>query len=266
MANLENRIALVYGAGSCGEGWGNGKAAAVGYARAGAKLVCADINLSAAQETADIIKAEGGEAIALVADVSDGQSVKATTDAAVAAFGTIDILHNNVGICRGGDPVSLSEEDWDASMDCNAKGVFLACKYALPIMLAQGRGVITNISSILSLRVSDYDEIAYLASKAAVDQLTKGIAVKYAAQGIRCNAVLPGLMHTPLLYQNDDVVMINYGSTEDMIAERDAQSPTGKMGSGWDIANAAIFLASDEANYINGVLLPVDGGLICKMA
>ncbi len=266
MANLDGRVALVYGAGSCGEGWGNGKASAVAYARAGAQVVCVDIDLAAAEQTAAIIREEGGAALALAANVADAEQVKASVDATMAEFGRIDILHNNVGICRAGGPVDLSEADWDLSMDCNVKSVFLACKYVLPVMQAQRSGVITNISSILSVRISQYDEIAYYASKAAVDHFTRGVAVKYAAEGIRCNVIQPGLMHTPLLYANEEVVVKSHGSVDQMVADRDAMSPTGKMGSAWDIANAAVFLASDEAAYINGVQLPVDGGLICKQA
>jgi NAD(P)-dependent dehydrogenase (short-subunit alcohol dehydrogenase family) len=252
--NLANRTA------------GNGKAAAVAYARAGANVVAVDFDAAAAQRTVAIIEQEGGRSLAIQADASDSAAVKRACDASQAEFGGIDILHNNVGICLAGDPITLSEADWDRSMNCNVKGVFLALKHALPGMLERGRGVVTNISSILSRRVSRYDEIAYYASKAAVDHLTRAVAVKYAARGIRCNAILPGLMHTPLLYANPDVVEQSHGSIANMIAERNATSPTGKMGEAWDIAHAAVFLASDEAKYINGVLLPVDGGLICKQA
>ena len=266
MKQLENKVALVFGAGSCGEGWGNGKASAVAYARAGAKVVAVDIDLNAANETSTIIKEEGGKCLALKADVAVATDVKAAVDATVDAYGSVDILHNNVGICCAGDPVTLSEADWDLSMNCNVKSVFLACKYVLPIMIKQGRGVITNISSILSIRVSQYDEIAYYASKAAVDHFTRAVAVKYAKKGIRSNVILPGLIHTPLLYANKDVVEKTHGSLAQMVSDRDAMSPTGKMGEAWDIANTAVFLASDAAKYINGVQLPVDGGLVCKQS
>ena len=263
---LKDRVALVFGAGACGEGWGNGKATAVAYARAGASVVAVDINAAAARETAAVITAEGGRAMALSADVASAQDVEAVVKQTLAHFAHIDIVHNNVGICRPGDPITLSEADWDLSMSCNVKSVFLTAKYVLPIMQRQRRGVITNISSILSVRVSQYDEVAYYASKAAVNHLTKAIAVKFAGDGIRCNAILPGLIHTPLLYANPDVVSASHGGVEAMVRERDNKSPTGKMGNAWDIANAAVFLASDRAAYINGVELPVDGGLICKQA
>jgi NAD(P)-dependent dehydrogenase (short-subunit alcohol dehydrogenase family) len=261
---LTDRVALVFGAGSCGPGWGNGKASAVLYAREGAHVVAVDLLLERAQETADIIAGEGCECLALAADVSKAEDVRVVVEKAMRRYGRINILHNNVGISLFGGAVELSEEDWDRTLDCNLKSVFLSCKYVLPIMLAHGRGVITNISSILSERVSQYDEIAYYASKAGVDHLTRAIAVRYAAQGIRANAIQPGLIDTPLLYANPAIVDDSHGGREKMVRERNARSPTGTMGTGWDVAHAAVFLASDEAGYINGVVLPVDGGLLCK--
>jgi len=261
---LQDRVALVFGAGSCGPGWGNGKASAVLYAREGARVVAVDLELERAQETADIIGGEGGECLALAADVGSAPDMRSVVEKTMDSFGRIDILHNNVGISLFGGAVELSEEDWDRSLDCNLKSVFLACKYVLPVMEAQGRGVITNISSILSERISRYDEIAYYASKAGVDHLTRAIAVRYADRGIRANAIQPGLINTPLLYANPAIVDESHGGKDKMIQERDALSPTGKMGTAWDIAHAAVFLASDDAGYINGVVLPVDGGLLCK--
>ncbi|MEE4217065.1 MAG: SDR family NAD(P)-dependent oxidoreductase [Xanthomonadales bacterium] len=263
---LEGRTALVFGAGSIGPGWGNGKACAVAYARTGARVAVVDLNLERAEETAGLIRDEGGEVIALAADVARSADVESAVQETGQHFGAIDILHNNVGINRPGDPVTMSEANWDLSIDCNLKSVFLACKYVLPVMLRQGRGAIVNISSILSTRVSRYDQVAYYASKAGVDHLTRAVAVRYADRGIRCNAIQPGLINTPLLYANQQVVIDAHGSVEAMVADRDAASPTGKMGEAWDIANAAVFLASDRASYINGVILPVDGGLTCKQA
>ena len=263
---LEGKTALVFGAGSIGPGWGNGKACAVAYARAGAGVVAVDLDMERARETCEIISEEGGNALPLAANVTDSGAIKNVVDTALETFGGIDILHNNVGISLQGDPVSMSETDWDRSIDCNLKSVFLACKYVLPVMLRQGYGVIINISSILSMVVSRYDEVAYYASKAGVDHLTRSVAVKYADKGIRCNAIQPGLMNTPLLYANKEVVIDAHGSVEAMIEDRNSASPTGKMGEAWDIANAAVFLASDKAAYINGVILPVDGALLCKQA
>jgi NAD(P)-dependent dehydrogenase (short-subunit alcohol dehydrogenase family) len=261
MNDLSGRVVLLFGAGASGPGWSNGKASAVAYARAGAKVACVDQHLERAQETVDAIAKENGEAIALAADVSVNAQVAAAVQATVAKWDRLDVLHNNVGISLFGGPVDLSEADWDRSLDVNLKSVFLACKHALPIMERQGRGVITNISSILSQRVSWYDQIAYYASKAAVDHFTRAIAVKYARKGIRANAILPGLMNTPLLYQNPSIVGA-HGGVVFMTQQRDETSPTGKQGTAWDVANAAVFLASDDAAYINGVLLPIDGGLI----
>jgi NAD(P)-dependent dehydrogenase (short-subunit alcohol dehydrogenase family) len=263
---LESRTALVFGAGSVGPGWGNGKACAVTYAREGARVIAVDMELARAQETCDIITGEGGTAIALAADVADSAAVKAVVDKGLAAFGSIDILHNNVGISLRGGPVDLTEADWDRSMNCNLKSVFLACKHVLPVMERQRSGVIINISSILSQRISRYDQVAYYASKAGVDHLTRAVAVKYASKGIRCNAIQPGLINTPLLYENEEVVVSAHGSIEQMIRDRNQASPTGAMGEAWDIAQAAVFLASDRASYINGVVLPVDGSLLCKQA
>ncbi len=263
---LKGKTALVFGAGSIGPGWGNGKACAVTYARAGARVVAVDLDIEKARETCDIIKHEGGKALPLAADVANSKSIKKVVDQTIEKFGSIDILHNNVGISLPGGPVDLSEADWDRSIDCNLKSVFLACKHVLPIMERQGSGVIINISSILSVRVSHYDQIAYYASKAGVDHLTRAVAVKYADKGIRCNSIQPGLINTPLLYGNKEVVIDAHGSVEAMVSDRNTASPTGKMGEAWDIANAALFLASDKAAYINGVVLPVDGSLICKQA
>jgi NAD(P)-dependent dehydrogenase (short-subunit alcohol dehydrogenase family) len=258
---LKDKVALVFGAGSVGPGWGNGKACAVSFARAGAKVVCVDIGIEAAEETAGIIAGEGGTAIALVCDVTNSAQVKAAVDRTVATFGRIDILHNNVGHAKMGGPIELSEQDWDRELDLNIKGVFLACKHVLPVMLAQGSGAIINISSAAGLRYVGYDYASYYAAKGGLNQLTIGLALQYAAKGIRVNAICPGLMDTPLIYQQINVA---YGSTDEMVAKRHAACPTGRMGTGWDVANAAVFLASDEAAYINAVILPVDGGLTAR--
>jgi len=258
---LDGRVALVFGAGSVGEGWGNGKAAAVAYARAGARVVCIDHVRHAAAATAGIVTAEGGDAIAVAADVTRLADVQGAVDTALARFGAVDILHNNVGISAQGGPVEISEETWDRVMAVNVKGMFLACKCALPVMERQGRGVITNISSLASIRWTGYNYAAYYASKGAVNQFTCGVALEYAGRGIRANCILPGLMDTPHIYQH---ISGFYDDQDEMKARRHALSPTGRMGDGWDIAHAAVFLASDEAKYINGVALPVDGGLHAK--
>ena len=263
MTRLKDRVALVFGAGSVGPGWGNGKASAVAYARAGARVVCVDVNLAAAQETVGIIASEGGQASAHACDVTREADVRRVVDAVMAEHGRIDILHNNVGHTKMGGPPDISLEDWHRQLDLNMTGIFLACKFVLPVMQAQKRGVITNISSAAGLRYTGYPYASYYAAKGGVNQLTVGLALQYAREGIRCNAILPGLMDTPLINQQ---ISGQYASSDDMLAQRHAASPTGRMGTGWDIANAAVFLASDEANYINAVCLPVDGGLTARCA
>jgi NAD(P)-dependent dehydrogenase (short-subunit alcohol dehydrogenase family) len=261
MARLKSRVAIVFGAGSVGPGWGNGKASAVAYAREGAVVIAVDVNRAAAEETVAIITGEGGRAAAMACDVTREADVKAVIDAAVAAHGRIDILHNNVGHTRMGGPPDLSLEDWRREIDLNLTGAFLACKFAIPVMLAQKRGVITNISSSAGLRYTGYPYASYYAAKGGVNQFTVGIALQYARHGIRANAILPGLMDTPLIHQQ---IAGQYADREAMMAARHEASPTGRMGDAWDVANAAVFLASDEAAYINAVCLPVDGGLTAR--
>ncbi|WP_425102062.1 SDR family NAD(P)-dependent oxidoreductase [Tropicibacter sp. S64] len=263
MFDLTDHVALVFGAGSSGPGWGNGKATAVAYARAGAWVACVDLNPVAAEETAQIIAGEGGRAIALTGNVAAEADVAEAVSATLAEFGRIDILHNNTGITPFGGPVTMALDDWDRAMDVNVKSVLLSTRYVLPHMEKRGYGVITNISSVAGIRVSGYDMAAYSTSKAAVNQLTRTIALQYAAKGIRANAILPGLINTPLV-RNGAGFKGHHGDAEKQMAERDAMSPTGKMGDAWDVAHAAVFLASKEAKYINGVLLPVDGGLSCR--
>ena len=260
---VKGKVALVTGAGSVGPGWGNGKATSALYAREGARVFLVDYNLEAAQETKAVIDGEGGDCAAHRADVSDSGSVEAMVAACVERYGRIDILHNNVGIIEVGGPVEISEENWDRLMAVNVKGMFLTCKYALPQMEAQGGGAIVNISSIAGIRYTGYPSVSYNASKGAVIQLTQNIAVQYAAKGIRANCVLPGLMNTPFITQGLQSAYSDEG-VEEMIRQRDALCPTGKMGDAWDVAYAALFLASDEAKYINGVNLLVDGGLTCR--
>ncbi len=262
---LDDKIALVFGAGSCGPGWGNGKAAAVAYARAGAKVIAVDRELERAEETGSIIEQEGGRCLALAADVSRGADVEQAVARTTEEFGRVDVLHNNVGIGDMGDPIALSEQDWERIMGVNLSSSFLICKHVLPIMLEQQGGVMTFISSVASLGVRSADMIGYNVSKAGLNHLARTIASGYADKGIRANAILPGLMNTPMIFQVKEYVAL-FDSEDDLVRVRDAQSPTGKMGDAWDVAHAAVFLASDEAKYINGVLLPVDGGLSCRIS
>ncbi len=263
---LEGKTALVMGAGSIGPGWGNGKAAAVLFAREGAKVYCVDINEAAAKETAEIIVGEGGDAEHGRADVADAQDVARVVSSCVDRFGRIDALHNNVGIVEVGGVVELPEETWDHVLNVNLKSCYLAMKNVIPVMVGQGGGSIVNISSIASIRFTGVPYATYYASKAAMNHLTRVTAVEYAAQGVRINAILPGLMKTPMVEKS--VQLANSyaeGDVDVMWRERDAQVPMGHMGDAWDVAHAAVYLASDESNYVTGIELVVDGGITLKI-
>jgi NAD(P)-dependent dehydrogenase (short-subunit alcohol dehydrogenase family) len=258
---LAGKVALVTGAGSSGPGWGNGKATAVLFAREGAKVFLVDVNEDAVAETKAIVESEGGIARAWRADVSQADEVAALVAACVEAFGRIDVLHNNVGISALGGPVETDEAEWDRVFQVNLKSVFLTCKHVLPIMVAQGAGSIVNVSSVASIRWGGVAYLAYSASKAALNQLTRCVGLEYARKGIRCNCILPGLMDTPMPRLQLMEAFAGEGGLEEMLRVRDAISPTGKQGEPWDVAYAALFLASDESKYVNAAELVVDGGL-----
>jgi len=262
---LMNKVAIITGAGSIGPGWGNGKATAVLFAREGAKVFGVDINLKAVEETKSIIDREGGTCVIQKVDVTKADEVKAMADRCVETYGRIDILHNNVGVVMTGGPVDTSEETWDRVMAINLKSMFLTCKYTIPYMEKQGGGVITNISSIAAIRYTGYTAITYYATKAGILGLTQGVALQYAAKNIRANSILPGLMQTPMVVEPLKEAYAG-GDVEKMFEIRHRQCPTGKMGDAWDVAHAALFLASDEAKYVTGAQLIVDGGLTCKFA
>lgn len=260
---LKGQVAIVVGAGSSGPGWGNGKATAVTFAREGANVFCVDLNVQAAQETVDIVKGEGGEAHAHTANVSVASDVQRMVEACLSQYGRIDVLHNNVGIARMGGPIELSEEDWDLVIDVNLKSFFLTCKYVLPVMEKQASGAIINVSSVAGIRTpKGIAYVAYNASKGGVNSLTQAVASQYADKGIRCNAILPGLMHTPMIAPLS--ASYSKGDYDKMIEIRNKACPTGKMGTAWDVANAALFLASAESSYVNGHLLVVDGALTVR--
>lgn len=257
---LAGKTAIVFGAGSSGPGWSNGKATAVAYARAGACVACVDINPAAAAETTAIITGEGGRALAVTANVTDLASVQAAVAATLDQFGRIDILHNNVGVVFAGGPIEMDEATFLKSFEVNVGSLYRTSKAVLPHFLAQGSGVIINIASLAAIRWVGYPMFAYYTAKAAVVQATTALALHYAAQGIRANSILPGLIDTPLIYQQ---ISSNYPSVEAMVEARNRAVPMGKMGSAWDVAAAAVFLASDDAKFITGVALPVDGGQSC---
>jgi NAD(P)-dependent dehydrogenase (short-subunit alcohol dehydrogenase family) len=260
---LQGKSAIVFGAGSSGPSWGNGKAAAVAFAREGARVACVDLVAEAAEETAAIIRDEGFEAIAIAADVTDLASIEAAATKTTEAFGGIGILHNNVGVTHMGGPVELDEEKFQAALDLNIGPVYRTAKAVLPHMLKAGGGAIVNISSLAAIRYVGYPYFAYYATKAAVNQATVALAMQYARQGIRANCIMPGLIDTPLIYKQ---ISGQYGSVDEMVAARNAMVPLGKMGTAWDVAAAAVFLASDDARFITGVCLPVDGGQSCAVA
>lgn len=268
---VAGKVALVTGAGSVGPGWGNGKAAAALYAREGAAVLACDLKEDAARETQKIIQDAGGQCEIFAGDVASDADVQAMIAACTSAFGRLDILHNNVGIAATGGPVDLSEADWRRVVDVNLTSMFLTCKHALPVMLdnprdADGqRGAIVNIASIAGIRWTGVSYVAYSTTKGAVLPFTRSVALEYAAEGIRANSVLPGLMNTPMVHQA--VISDEYGDDNDaMVRARDAQCPTGKMGDAWDVAHAALFLASNDARYITGTELIVDGGLTARYA
>src|SRR6478735_6957033 len=265
MERLKGKTAMVVGAGSIGPGWGNGKATAVTFARQGAQVFCVDRNGAAAEETVDIITGEGGKATAYTADVSKAAEVEAMVAACLKTYGRIDVLDNNVGIAEVGSVVEVAEAEWDRVFAVNLKSAFRSMKHVIPVMIKQGGGSIINISSIASIRHVGISYVSYNASKAAMNQLTRSTAIEFAKNHVRVNAILPGLMKTPMVEHSAGLAnSYAKGDVEGMWRARDAQVPMGHMGDGWDVANAALFLASDESKYVTGIELVVDGGITCK--
>lgn len=266
MGRLDGRVIIVLGAGSIGPGWGNGKACATTFAREGAQVVAVDVNKEAAEETAAIIRGEGKLCDAVTADVRSDADVQAVVEHCVRNYGRIDVLHYNVGVCITGDCLELSEAAWHQAFDLNVTGCFLACKHVLPVMLKQKSGVLLTTGSIAGLRYSGINYVSYYATKAALIQLTRAIGMQYAKVGIRAVSVLPGLMNTPIIYNSRIESEYSGGDINKMVAIRDAQCPTGKMGDAWDVANAAAYLVSDDAKYVTATELIVDGGMTARFA
>ena len=256
---LHGKVAIVTGAGTIGTGMGNGKAVALLFAQEGAAIVAVDLNPSGADTTADEIRTAGGVAVAIAGDVSREADVQRIVAGTIERFRRIDVLHNNVGIEIAGDPVSTTEEDWDRVHDVNLKAPFLLCKHAIPHMERQGGGAIVNVSSVASVRWSPVPYFSYHTSKAALNHMTRVIARQYAAKKIRCNVILPGLIDTPHVrhYFRDRAPE----DVERLMRQRDHACPMGRQGTPWEVARAALFLASDDASYVTGVELVVDGGL-----
>lgn len=259
---LAGKVAIIVGAGQQpGETVGNGRAVAERFAEEGARLLLVDIQPEALKDTEDKLRSMGAEVASVLADITREDDCARIAAQCVATFGRIDVLHNNVGRSKGDkSTVELGADMWDEIMAMNLKGMFMTCKHVLPQMIAQKEGSIINISSTSSL--SARPTVAYKTSKGAVNTFTQHLAYENAAHGVRANAILPGLIDTPMAIERR--AQERGVSREVVRAEREAMVPMRRMGSAWDVAHAAVFLASDEARYITGVLLPVDGGLLCK--
>ena len=263
---LDGRVAFVSGAGSAGPGWGNGKATAVLLARQGARVFCLDLHPAAAAETAGIIRAEGGDAEAFTADVTDGAQVEAAVAACVARFGALDLLVNNVGGSAPGGAEDMPEAVWDAQLAMNLRSVFLCCKHALPHLRAAAPSAIVNLASIVALRMAEgRTHLAYSAAKQGVIALSRHVAMEHAREGVRCNTVIPGLMHTPLV-EARLTRQLGANDAAALVAKRHAQVPMGRMGDAWDVAHAVLFQLSREAGHVTGTELLVDGGIAARMA
>jgi NAD(P)-dependent dehydrogenase (short-subunit alcohol dehydrogenase family) len=260
---LQNRIAIVTGAGCVGPGWGNGRAIAVRFAEEGARIFAVDRDLDSVRETIDRVKAMGGEIVTHQCDVTGAASVEAMVKTCLDRFGRIDILINNVGGSAHGGPVEMSEDAWDAQVDHNLKSVFLTLKYVLPVMERQKSGAVVNIASTSGLRWTGAAQVAYAATKAGVIQLSRVVAVQYADKGIRVNTVVPGQLHTPMVEARLAGQRAG-GDVEALLKSRLERIPIGFMGDGRDTANAALFLASDEARFVTGTEIVVDGGMTAR--
>ena len=255
---LEGKTAIVVGAGQTpGETIGNGRAMALLFAREGAHVMCVDRHLDSAEETVKLIASEGGKAFAFEADVTKTTSCAAIAREAIVRLKRIDILVNNVGNGRGdAPPHAIEEEAWDRIMDINLKSMAMTIRHILPVMRQQKAGAILNISSLAA--IAGHHMVTYEVSKMAVNRLTTVVAAGNAKHGVRCNVIMPGLMDTPMAMTG--IAAATGKSPETLRAERNARVPMGHMGTAWDTANAALFLCSDEARFITGAVLPVDGG------
>ncbi|MBB2940218.1 hypothetical protein FHX82_007305 [Amycolatopsis bartoniae] len=260
---LAGRIAVVNGAGSVGPGWGNGRATAVIFAREGATVVLTDRDADAVKVTAEEVRREGGTAHTHLLDVTDPAAVADFFAECERAHGRVDVLVNNVGGSRAGGVAELSAEDWEDQLRTNLTSAFLSCKHVVPIMKHAGGGAIVNTSSASGLRWTGAAQVAYASAKAAVIQLSRVTAVQYAPDGIRVNTVVPGQLHTPLVEARLAAQRAG-GDVEALLAQRQARIPLGFMGDGRDTAYAALFLASDEARFVTGTEIVVDGGMTVR--
>lgn len=260
---LSGKVAIITGAGSVGSGWGNGRAAAVLFAREGAMVIATDIKAEAMEETAELLRETGAEHHLKHCDVTDAGSIAGLVARVMERYGRIDVLVNNVGGSARGGAVEMTEETWLAQINYNLTSVFLTCKHVLPVMKAQGGGSIINTASTSGTRWTGAAQVAYAAAKAGVIQFSKVTAVEYAPHNIRVNTVVPGQMHTPMV----EVRLAGQrsgGDVEALLAKRQSRIPLPFMGDGRDTARAALFLASDDARFVTGTEIVVDGGMSAR--
>jgi hypothetical protein len=260
---FQDRVVIITGAGSVGPGWGNGRACAVGFAQEGAKVFATDKDPERLKETVERVEAVGGSVVTQECDIMSAASIANAVKACFEKFGRIDVLVNNVGGSAAGGPVEMSEEVWDTQVDYNLKSVFLTCKNVLPIMEKQGSGAIVNIASTSGVRFTGSAQVAYAATKAGVIQLSRVVAVQYAPKGIRVNTVVPGQLHTPMV-EFRLAKQRTGGDVDSLLKTRISRIPLGFMGDGRDTANAALFLASDDARFVTGTEIVVDGGMTVR--
>ena len=261
---LKGRVALILGAGTSAPGISIGKASSIAMACAGASVAALDFNLAAAQEVEQEIKSLGAQAIAYQADVASFDAMQVAIDRVMRDFGRIDILQINAGIGRVGGPVETSLEDWDRIQKVNVESILIAAKLVAPIMVKQGSGSIIGVSSVAGMRYLGYPHLAYSVTKAAVTHFIKMLAQQYAGDGIRANTIVPGLIDTPRIQKNVAKVFDANADMDNTRRARDQQVPMGRMGTPWEVASVATFLASDDASYITGTEIVVDGGLTGK--
>lgn len=263
---LAGKVALVAGGGSSGPGWSIGKACCATLARHGATVCVLDARLDSARDALAAVQALGGKGVALQADVADPQAMQDAVQSIMAEYGRLDILQANAGIGKVGGPEDIGLADWERIQKVNVDSLVIASRLVLPIMREQGGGAIVAVSSVAGLRYLGYPHLAYNVTKAAVIQFARMIAQQYAPYGIRANTVVPGLIDTPRVRHTVARMFTADGDAEKAGAARARQVPMGRMGTPWEVANAVAFLASDEAAYITGTELVVDGGLIGKYA
>ena len=263
MKRFESKVAIVTGAGCVGAGWGNGRAMAVRLAEEGARVLAVDRDAERLAETLSLADSAAASITTCICDVTSSASVKSMVEACIEAYGAPDILINNVGGSAAGGPVQLSEEAWDTQIDVNLKSVFLTCKHVLPHMIERKRGAIVNVASTSGLRWTGSAQVAYAASKAGVIHLSRVVAVQHAADGVRVNTVVPGQLHTPMV-EARLAGQRTGGDIEALLASRVKRIPLGFMGDGRDTASAALYLASDEARFVTGTELVVDGGMTAR--